>query len=81
MGFPVMGGRKYAIVNYQLHIQEMELLLEEEFLDVLLALARSLPVQDIWQAGGGNARSAAQQAPSAEDSSKQELQVRVAELR
>ena len=29
--------------------QEMDLLVEEEFLDVLVSLARHLPMHDIWQ--------------------------------
>jgi hypothetical protein len=69
----------------------MDLLLEEEFLDVLAALARSLPWHDIWQQplpGAARARGSpagAQQQqpaappeapPSAEEQSQQELQVR-----
>lgn len=30
--------------------QETDLLVEEEFLDVLVSLARRLPVEDLWQA-------------------------------
>jgi hypothetical protein len=31
-------------------LQEMDLLVEEEFLDVLVSLARHLPLEDLWQA-------------------------------
>ena len=64
--------------------QEMDLLLEEEFLDVLVSLGRSLPWHDIWQQPLPRARSpaGAQQSPpppeppSAVEQSQQELQVR-----
>ncbi len=32
-------------------LQEMDLLVEEDFLDVLVALARNMPLEDIWQTG------------------------------